>query len=66
MTPKLCRCALLGARVEMAPAKEGYTCLRCGATADGVREAERLVQLDWQAGGDGRLTPSRIKELLNG
>ena len=50
----------------MAPAKEGYTCLRCGATADGVREAERLVQLDWQAGGDGRLTPSRIKELLNG
>ena len=64
---QLCRCALAGTRVEMAQNSKGvYECLRCGASEEGVREAQRLRQLDWQKGGNGQLTPRRIKELLRG
>ena len=63
----LCQCALRGVKVEMAKelATGLYTCLRCGATEEGVREAQRLLQLDWQKGGDGRLSAARIRELAN-
>ena len=61
---KLCTCALAGANVQMALDGDSYICLRCGADEQGFREAQRLVQLDWERGGTGHPSPTRIEELM--
>ena len=72
---RLCSCARSGAQVEMVPAEPGrWRCKQCGASEEGVRRANALVQSEWTAGGPGfrpvprtflgalwsRLTPSVI------